>query len=425
MKKIVAILIIAGIIGSCCISISAIENPISLGTLDYRDFEYVMIDSPTEVNLTFVSSESFGSSALTVEKIDYYPTTNETKYKFTSEEVTPYFWFEPGIKEFVYQDMTTGQLYTESIDYTDVEVPLSDTEIAYNLLLSNYSDLSISFTDLETLYASLANITDRINNTLSAYVNISNFTLDDAVDNLYANFLLVENCLNDTSNDLQELKEEEKSLMEELNETTKSRDDITIHYLDMESKYAALNSSYNTTFNSMMNFSGELSDYEAFVSKLEYGTKEFYWRGSYYLPFASYQQQIEYLQGDIGMFPIYMTLVIIICLTGCYFYYKYKIKAKQINPIDMDRKFGYSKEAMEMDKFSMGKLFNKINPLKKNKPKAIKAEDNPGENKDEKYVELQNEIDSKFELLDEKIDTKISNIESSVDLLLKAQGITQ
>jgi len=110
------------------ISVQAVENPITKTTLDYKEIDYLLFTSNTIVNLTYIDSE-LPSNSLTLDSKEYYPASNETKYKATSNTITPSSWMTPETKPFYYQDTNTGQIYIINIDYNSITPPPSNTQI--------------------------------------------------------------------------------------------------------------------------------------------------------------------------------------------------------------------------------------------------------------------------------------------------------
>ena len=76
MKKVMKITIVLLVLVGSGISAKAIDNPVGMGVINYRDYEYITFVSADEVNLTFVSSDEFSHYVLDVQKIEYYPSNN-------------------------------------------------------------------------------------------------------------------------------------------------------------------------------------------------------------------------------------------------------------------------------------------------------------------------------------------------------------
>ena len=177
MKKNILIMaiIIIGIIG-CCNTVNAIED---LGTVDYKDYAQKDIISTGEVNLTFIFS-TLDESALTIDKILYIPSTNKTKYVFTSNVIEPEWWMNFSDISFFYQNENTLEIYEIKIDYNDIEIPENPWEIELDILLNVSADLNnltttynALKTDYNTTVHSLMMNRSKLNTTTQEYNNLS------------------------------------------------------------------------------------------------------------------------------------------------------------------------------------------------------------------------------------------------------------
>jgi len=428
MKKkkifVITILWLSLFLGSCTNTYADVNNPINLDTLDYRDFEYIMIPSPTEVNLSFVSSTGFTNSALSIEKIQYYPASNETKYKFTSNIVVPDPWYTPGVEDYVFQDMNTGQLYMVSVDYTGLEIPLSETYKELIKLQNRFENLSTNYSNLQNMYTTLLNTSNNINKTLSQYINMSNISLDTGVKNLYDTFIDVNFSLDILRTDFNNLKKQYVFLSEKFNDTKSNLGNLTSVYGQLLSDYEKLNSTYNETYHLLLSKGANLSRYETFEQQINGYGDGFYFNGQYYRTLYSYNNQIKQLNDELGWRPIYIILTIILTVTilvGIYFfYYRNKIETR----MEIEDKYGYDPVTHEINSFSLAgslkDIWSKIRKQPDNGGPTSTvdgATKQDGDNR-EKTTDIRTEIDSQITQKIKPIQNDITALHKDVDKIL-------
>lgn len=173
------------ILGSCA-AITTATSITTLGTIDYyntQDNFCINEDIPGNANLTYIYSE-MNESGLKLNKIWYDSFTNKTTYKFTTQKIFVEWWFTPCIKEFVYIDENSNNLYRINVNYTDIEIPENPYEERhqqlkenYTLILNNYNltnttlaNITLQFNKLDDLY----NLTmQQFNMTLGEKQNLS------------------------------------------------------------------------------------------------------------------------------------------------------------------------------------------------------------------------------------------------------------
>ena len=127
MKKIYVLMAVAIIgIGSCLAPVSATENIIDLGTIEYSNIHektlVVEISSSEFIDLQFISSDTDNTS-LSIFSCWFSPLDNLTTYVFATSQIEVNWWFVNDIKGFIYQDNSTGQLYCINIDYSAITIP--------------------------------------------------------------------------------------------------------------------------------------------------------------------------------------------------------------------------------------------------------------------------------------------------------------
>lgn len=155
------------ILGSC--ATLAVATPITtLGTINYyntQDNFCINGDIPGNANLTYIYSE-MNESGLKLDKIWYDSFTNKTTYKFTTQKIFVQWWFTPGIKEFVYIDVNTNNLYQVNVNYSEITIPENpyikqhrELRENYTLILNNYNltnetlaNITLHFNELNEIY---------------------------------------------------------------------------------------------------------------------------------------------------------------------------------------------------------------------------------------------------------------------------------
>jgi len=196
-------LAIVGILGSCAVTTTA-TSITNLGDIDYYNTQNNFIVNetiPGNVALIFVYSE-MKESSLTDEKIWY--NDNVTTYRFTTNKTYVEWWFTPGIKYFVYQDIITNKLYSVGVNYTDIDIPENPyTERQrqlvenYTLIMNNYNLTNATLTNITTQFNELNDtygvIMQQLNITLTEKQNLSENLTD-----VRTAFTKLDNDYNDT-----------------------------------------------------------------------------------------------------------------------------------------------------------------------------------------------------------------------------------
>lgn len=431
-NKTILLLVIVAVLLSCCLikNVSAdIEQPQNIVNLDYRDFEYIMIDSTQIVNLSFIGSSSFNETAVTIEKIQYYPDTNETKYKIISNNINPGPWYNPDIEDFVYQDTNTGQLYIIQINYNGIDIPLSQIEQNYNVLLSQYTNLSLNYSTLSTMYDTLWNTTTEINNTLSEYLDTANETITEGVNRLYNDFKKLQNNIQNLNITLKNLEQNYKKLQDKYSSTSNNLKNITEKYMSLKNSYQELNEIYNETYNILLSKGANLSLYKNFEEDLNGYGEGFYFNGRYYNTISTYNDKIQSLEDELGWTPIYIALSVVLTILILFGIYKYYLGEKIQTSMEIEDQYGYDPETHKINVFSLtGKLkdiWNKTKKIGKTKKDngehiaettVVSDDDNNGEDIDIESVrtEIDNQIDKKIQPLQKDI----SDIHSNIDKIL-------
>lgn len=164
-KSILMAIAIIGFLGS--FATLAVASPITdLGDVDYYNTQNNFMVNDTilgNVNLTFAYSE-MAECSLIPEKIWY--NNNVTTYRFTTNKTYVEWWFTPGIKYFVYQDMDTNKLYSVGVNYTDIDIPENPYQERHQQLIENYTMLLTNYNLTNT---TLANITLHFNELNDTY----------------------------------------------------------------------------------------------------------------------------------------------------------------------------------------------------------------------------------------------------------------
>ena len=354
-------------------SSEAVDSPIILTTIDYQEMEYILIESNNgEIDLNYVSSDSFGPDAITLEKTDYYPSTNETKYRVTSNNINPCFYDTADTKDFIYQDVNTGQLYIIIVDYTGIEIPTYVFETMYYDLHENYSDLYHDNNELQDNYDNLTSLSEYINSSINNVINNSeNYSLSEKTDLLIDEYESLKNGMNNTENDYFNLKNSYDVLISQLDNNTVNLSNMTDRYLDLKMEYEELNISNMINYSKMFDYSSELSEYKLFYDKTQAFQDSFYWDDTSYRTFYSYQNEIESLKGDIGMIPIYIAIAVLTTALIAYLLsYRRIYELKQ----PFKQELGHSEEAQSYTKYLASRIhdtFNVRNPLRKKEVEQV------------------------------------------------------
>jgi len=190
----------------------AVATPITnLGTIDYYNTQDNFIlngDIQGNANLTLIYSEVNGS-ALKLNKIWYDSFTNKTTYKFTTQKIYVEWWFTPDIKEFVYIDENSNNLYRVNVNYSQIDIPENPYEERHRQLVENYTmilnsynltnttlaNITLQFNELNDTYNLIMqqfNITQK--NYLNVSGNLTNLTIDfNTLEDEYDNMTILWN----------------------------------------------------------------------------------------------------------------------------------------------------------------------------------------------------------------------------------------
>jgi len=324
--------------------------PITISTLDYLEYEYVLIPSTSEVNLTYISSD-YQSSAISIQKTQYYPVENETKYKITSTSITPDYTFTATPKNFVFQDETTGQLYTVIIDYTEIMVPdspeytqLMALQIQHQNLLSNYSLLQ----NTSMNYTSLINT---VNMTLTAFNNSTALSIQNKTKALY-------NAYKHFFSEYTSYYDNYVALTDDYATLTTSKNLLETQLHNISDLYHLLNMS-NCNLTQQLNLTKKelnqtrlnMSYYEQFIRDIGQGIKTQAYLSygdytGYYRTPGSYEKELKDLQNAVGITPILIIFTIII--TVLIFVMIYFLILRNTTPSNAElESIGYNQELRE------------------------------------------------------------------------------
>jgi len=427
-KYLTTFLFVIGIL-SCCISIGAVESPADMGTVDYRDFEYVEFISDEQVNLSLVTSDI--DDGLVMSFISYYPSENTTKYKFTSIELVVEYGFTPKVDSYYYQDENTGQIYVINVDHSDVEIPPSIYEELYQNLSSSFENLTEDFEMLTSNYSSLSENYTNIENILTSYTNVTGVTLSDVVSNLLNDY-------NDLNDSIMDTKNQFWNIWNQFNNSKSNYENLDDEYNDLFQNFTCLNESYNSTMSSLLNISSNFSTYKAFVERISnpYEKEGVYFQGTYYRPLGYYQSQMHDLKETIdennATGPVFILLAIFITTIICYLIARrYIVNIHSL--VEPDN--SYSEKTHKFDKYI---LFNKLKdsfsikkktqPVTKtipSKPETLVKTNDKNDGSDgfeEKLVEFQVVTDKKIDALRQDFKQDMTKLHNSIDQLLKQNG---
>lgn len=271
MKKSILLLVATIIIGCCTV---ASANITTLGTIKYESFMQTSISSPTEVNFTLIYS-TMDESTLTINKIGFIPSLNETKFVFTSNAVDPkWWWTNLSIEPFIFQDKNTLELYKIYIDYSDVEVPPIPSDIELDELQIIFND---TFNSLQQSMINLTNISEQYNLTIDELMQLR-YYYNNTFDN-YTN------------------------LGVDYNKTLLEMAKLNINLTEITNKYVGMYDAFNrSSANASLYidfYNQMLSTWNTFWFANDYGNNQ-------YRTIHSYEKEIENQKNVLGMFPAYI-----------------------------------------------------------------------------------------------------------------------
>lgn len=373
MRKGILALIIAVVALSSCTTSLAIDPPDHVATIGYRDYEYVTFSSTSEVTLSFIYCEAFDALVLLAEKVAYYPALNETKYKFSSDTVSPEPWFIPGEKDFVYQDDTTGQLYIVKVDYSSVSVPAHPADVAYAALLIEYNALLSNYTTYAADLLALLNESTAVHAVLADYINttgMANVSIDEVIERLLGEAEVLQSEVDTAQQHLESLGANITALQIRYDNLSSNFTATEAALGDIVLQWQEDNASFTADRAEFINRSSMLGAYSDFVDDMQSMQQGIYFNGRYYTTPYYHHLKVQQLEDAAGMVPIYVVLTGVIVGLVFFFIYRAKVQALPVPESQIDTKLGYPRDATRFDKFSMNKLFQKLK-----KPKQPKAPD--------------------------------------------------
>lgn len=373
-----AIISITTLLGSSSLFADEITTPpLSTTTLDYKDMEYYIFNSPEQVNLTLIHTDTL-TDALTIQKTDYYPSTNETKYKLTSNEINIPSDFNPEIKTFTYQDTNTGQLYHIQIDLNNVIVPMSQLEKDYQHLQENHTRLLTLYNTTNTTKNQLQENITTIQNILSQEYNLTDQTITTITDTLLTTYLETKNKLNLTQQQLDDLQIILETKNETLQKTHSDYTKLLSNYSTLLVDYHEINTTLNETKTNLMNKSMKLSQLERFKQDIDYGSGTFTFDGRMYRSQQSYETEIQKLEDDAGLVPSYIIMAVIITFLSVFYISKNYYEKQQPTPQEL-QEYGYSPKAQQYDNFIIRTIMEKAGEITgRFKNKKTKTDSQPG-----------------------------------------------
>lgn len=364
MKKIYVLVAIAIIGISWCVSINAVSETIDLGNVDYGDYQYFWIVADHEINLTFISCE-YIETALVVEKVDYFPSTNETKYKFKSVEITPDSTFTPGFMAYIYQDSASGQLYQVNVDYSSVIPPPDPWQEGYEKLYDEYTTLNNSYNNLTDAYnninSSHNNDTATLHEMLDEYWNLTGVNDSDLLEianEVLSDFSIALNNLNqeilDTKDELESSYESYSGLYGEYNLTTDLLNQTDWKLVNLTDAFNELNASYIQTYDALIETAKNATKFQRFYDEMTSSYKDdFSFEGYHFKTQSGYEREIFDLESDIRMVPLYLVLTVAIMLVICFILIKMWTR-REPSSLELEDSFGYSPTANKIDNFING-----------------------------------------------------------------------
>lgn len=394
------LLLVATIIGSCCITGSA--NITTLGTINYKGFMQSSINSPTEVNLTLIYSTMTGAS-LTVDKIGFIPSLNQTKFVFTSNAVTPkWWWTNLSVEPYIFQDKNTLELYKIYIDYSSVKVPPIPSEVELQDLQIIFNE---TFNRLKQAKANLTNLSAQYNLTMNELIQLRNH-------------------YNNTSDNYSDISNDYNTTLLEMIKLNINLTDATNKYLEMYDAFnrSSANASLYTDFYNSM-----LSTLNAFWFENDYGNNK-------YRTISSYEKEIEEQKNVLGTFPFYLIFTILIVLTFTLLLARRIWGKKKRTHLETEALEGYTEESRKADKF-IARLFKMIlkpfarrnstakntvasNPIQQSIPTSSQSHESLINDIDKVFQKNIEPVHNRLEFIEEKV-KKHDDIISNIDNLIK------
>jgi hypothetical protein len=383
-----------------------------MATIDYLDYEYIIFSSPLEVNLSFIMSTT-DQNTISMIKQQYYPMENETKYKMISNRFTSTYDFNPIIHTYLYQDNNTGQLYTVSIDFTNIEVPESPLQLGYNKLQKQYENLSRNYTELRNLSINIISTLEGLNQTLTNFNNSTRVNMTTKLNILYSeynllysNISILEITLNTTRSDYEKIYENYTIISEE--------------YIILREQYQKINQTLNKTQRNLAenqskieNLSRNISSFRGFIENLDTPRDVIPnpVTGDYSKTFYSYKQELKKKNNELGMTPVWVGLSVFIVFLIMFFFFLTYINRLRPSPIDQAG-MGYTPDAQEYDDFitrETNKTWaEKIKNLIPGKKTRVKTQD---------HIQTSSPLDSETSKKIDQVLENFKNIQTKVDTI--------
>lgn len=426
----VAIITLTGIMNAT--TPAEITSSINLTDINYLDYEYVLISSSQEVNLTYITSD-YIESALSIKKTNYYPAENKTKYQITSNTITPDYTFTPTIKTYIYQDENTGQLYHINMDCTVIIPPTSPTEQQLNQLQTDFENLITNYTQLIDDTANYTLLLNQLNETLTEYNDSALLTMHEKTSMLYDQYTHYYREYNTYYEEYTTLYEEHETLKNQ-------KSNLQTLYQNLTLAYNQMNTTLNETTTTLKNKTTKLNEtrlnlskYEAFARNLQGTGSQSYlgigdYQGWYSTPFF-YEEQIDELEKANGMIPMYIIVSIAITFLLCFIFISIYIKKIRVGPIEYDQ-MKYLPTSQKYDNYIIEKAMNLTKNMGKNtknlyqKGKKIftKKQENHLNNQDKKPDAEPNPLEKHLDRIRIETDNKIRPLQEDVTHLKKDIG---
>jgi len=389
MKTIIKTLIIATIILGCTTSVSALFIT-DLGDVEYNDYLQVDITYPGEVNLDYVYS-SINSSAMIYEKLSYIPSTNTTRYLFTSELYFPEYYERLDMEEFLFQDLNSKELYIVSIDMNDVMIPDDPYMVELIELTELYDNMSIE--------------------------------LDETLTNLTT-----------TWDELQDLIVLHNTTYASLNTTLARNTIIEILLSNQTHEIQTLKNDLNLSNEQLLNMTSQAGNFKRFFDEITSYKSGFYFvnngENNWYDTIYNMDKTIQKKTSDLNNTPFiicfFIAVTVIITMMASY----WKFSKNTSNPEDMEILNGTDRTTSEINRFKAALQIiplslkrKQAQPTTANTSEIIKPDETPlvkPEITNDNSTKIKKPISkpslNEYNTLRNEVDDKINNLETKIDL---------
>lgn len=343
-----------------------------LGTVSYTKYLQLDIFAPNELELVYVHS-TIDEDALEISKLSYIPSTNITRYLFTSNIYDPEYWEHLDQEIFIYQDINSKNLYMVKIDMSNISIPSDPWMIDFYNMSNEYN-----FT-----YALLQE-------------NINNLT--------------------ETRDELLDLIEYHNNTCNELNITTADRDNLSEILNNRLIEVEHLRKDLNNTKNSLTGAIENATIYRRFYEEMTSYSEGFGFRiggeNNQYKTIYQYEREIADYESATSGFPILLffavaTAIVISLMIG---YWKWA--KKRSSPEELEMLEGVDPTTTLVNRFK-SRL-----PIK---PRNVKIKETSKAVVEQKIEKKEPKTANNYDEIRKELDEKINNVEKRMETSLESR----